>query len=482
MKGIVSIGLWGVLGVFCLAQTGKKPALSPALSPPPQFTMEEREAILAQWYVPGRYEVKLPPEAQRSGPWQVRLTPTGSQWLWDYNRLRGIPKGNPGQVPGPQNAEQVAWEKWIDARVSRDRWEAGQFAAKLNAGIQGRNVGSSVQEKLEAPANPGPMPPGLQALAGPAPSFASAVTPLLHVVTFDDKRQVALADNPAMQPRYAYYRNPQGVMSGGKRLKDIPEERLKSFFDRAGVSPKERKAMAAVSSLEGGFESVNTYDTGFVSVGVIQFACLKEGGGALGRMLLRFKADAPEEYQTYLRRFGVDVTPEGLLAVIDPDTGAERIGPDAAQAIIDDKRLIAVFCYAGDASDAFKVAQLSAAKAEFLPSEMDLSIDVKGKTLNGKVSDVIRSEAGLAILMDRKVNTGGLGQLIDLIAVCAEEMNASSLKDLAKYERDICVAMRFRTDFLADGSLSQPGPAVNSKRNYRELASRRASRNGRGGE
>ncbi|MFY7807506.1 MAG: hypothetical protein ACOVSV_00815, partial [Fimbriimonadaceae bacterium] len=82
-------------------------------------------------------------------------------------------------------------------------------------------------------------------------------------------------------------------------------------------------------------------------VGLIQFATLKEGGHSLGQVMLRMKQEDPEEFRTHFRKFGLDVTDNGLLMAADLESGATRIGPEANQQIIEDKQLIAAFQRAG---------------------------------------------------------------------------------------------------------------------------------------
>ncbi len=75
--------------------------------------------------------------------------------------------------------------------------------------------------------------------------------------------------------------------------------------------------------MEGGFESVNTYDTGWVSIGFIQFITGERGTGSLMEVLACLKKDNPEEYDRYFRRFGIDFDDRGILVVVDPSTAAE---------------------------------------------------------------------------------------------------------------------------------------------------------------
>jgi hypothetical protein len=83
---------------------------------------------------------------------------------------------------------------------------------------------------------------------------------------------------------------------------------------------------------------------------------------------------------------------------------------------------------------------------------------VDGAVLAGKVSDIVKSEAGLATLFDRKVNTGNINLFSTVVAQVAGEVHPAALADLAKYEFEIVDRMRYRRDYLSDASLSQPLP------------------------
>ena len=234
---------------------------------------------------------------------------------------------------------------------------------------------------------------------------------MLHEVTFEDGTKISWTDNRRMRKNYAYYRFERGIASEGVTVKTMPDDHLKALCDKAGISEPELKVMKAVSMLEGGFDAVNTYDTGYVSVGFIQFATLKDGGNSLGDMLAMYKREDPEDFQNDFRKFGIDVTDQAKLACLDPSTGAEVTGEAATRKVIEDKRLIAVFQYDGLKSDAYDSMQLRSAKAQFYPADDTITLSVNGQTLTGKVGDVFKSEAGLATLMDRKVNTGKLDPL-----------------------------------------------------------------------
>lgn len=431
----------------------------------PLFSDSERARLVTYWNAPGRYTISAPPEAKAAGAWQVRLTPDGSAWLLAYQKAVSGPAKLPptadgsGPVPGATavgtSVSTAGWETWVQSKIAHDRARAQNAAEVANAQAQGRPA-------LAAPAPPpplGPIPATLLSVCGNPPPFAAAVAPLRHVVSFEDEPGAlyVFPDNVKMRDRYAYYRFAQGTVAYGPALRDLPPADLDILFAQAGMSASEQKIARAVSKLEGGFETVNTYDTGYVSIGFLQFITASDGKGSLFEVLAREKTDRPAAFAGDFRAFGIDVDPATqTFAVVDPGTGAELSGVAAVQVLIADKRLAAVFQRAGRKSVAFRVAQIQVAKSHYWPSEDPLSVVVNGRTLAGKVSDVVRSEAGLATLFDRKINRGNIAPLADVVARVMARRGYKSLPDAARSERDIIKEMKYREDFLADRTLSQP--------------------------
>lgn len=414
--------------------------VAPALSwQQPAFTDEDRARAKAFWAVADRYVVT--PGAMP----EVRLTVAGSEWLYKYGHLKSKSKLIPTVDVKPAGVPQ-AWEDWITAKVAYDRAMAQKQIDEL------ATPGSQTSD-------PGPCPADLADQVGDPPIFAEACTPQTYAVRFDDGT-LTYADHVKMRPRYAYYRFAEGVADEGVPMRKVAPDRLDHLFRLAGVEPKVANVMKAVSALEGGFESVNTYDTGFVSVGFIQFASLKAGAGSLGAMLLRYKSADATDFDRDFRAYGIDVTPTGQIAVLDPATGEEAQGPEANAKIIADKRLIAVFGHAGSHSDAFIAAQISAAREQFYPDNDVITVNLGGQAQVVKVSDLITSEAGLATLMDRKVNTGKLDPLVAVVQRVADAHSVTALVDLVQYEAEIVQQLKYRRDYLADNTLSQPSSGI----------------------
>ncbi len=413
------------------------------------FTPQERAAIVAYWSAPGRYEVGAPQNAATKGPWTVRLTPDASRWFWAYQRAVAGP-GKP-----PPNADVKAappWEKWVQAKLDFDRAAAQRSADAANRALIPTLPAASIPDVPP----PGPIPTDLLEAVGNPPPFAAMAAPRRYRVVFDDADTYAFTDHPVMRARYAYYRWDMGVMDAGTPVRQMSNADLDAIFAAAGMTPSEARACKAVSRLEGGFDAVNTYDTGWVSIGFIQCISGENGTGSLMGVLDREKADTPEAYLRDFRRYGIDVTDNGVLAVVDPSTGAELVGNEAVRKVIEDKRLTACFQKAGRRSLEFRTAQVKVAKSHYWPAEDRVKITHNGRAFEFAVKDVIRSEAGMATLFDRKVNRGSIAPFGDVVARVMAERKCATIADVARYEREIVAALRFRADFLADSTLSQP--------------------------
>ena len=173
---------------------------------------------------------------------------------------------------------------------------------------------------------------------------------------------------------YPYLVTPTGVADEGTPVATRPE--APHLMRAVGLGRDERVALLKVSQREGGFEAVNTYDTGYVSVGFIQFAAMKSGTGSLTKLLERMRSDSPQDFHHYFQAYGIDVDDQDRLCAIDPSTGRVLHGDEAVSAIIADKRLTAVFSHAGAGSEAFQKAQIAQAADVFYAPSHDFRLRV----------------------------------------------------------------------------------------------------------
>lgn len=427
LSGVAALGLFPMGGAA--GQDGQ------IATPVPCFTDAEREAVRRYWGRDGRYIVVPSPDSTE----RVNVTVEGSTWFHSFTKVvSACRKTDP--------ITAAVWQGWWD-----------QFLPRQKAMVEGSDF---------LPMDPGPAPQGLvDAIGFPCPAlFYEKVTPTRYTVTFapeDAPAPFVYEDGIDFGKRdnyYAYYRQRNGVIRPGRPVRDVSggeQKHLEAIFARAGRSGFERRVLQAVSQYEGGFEAINTYDTGYISVGFIQFITAADGTGSLSEVLQRYKSDDPAGFQKDFRRFGIDVAPGPVLVCVNTVTGAELRGAEAVRQVIDDKRLTAVFERAA-AFDGFRLAQVAVARALYWPGEDTFPLPSGAGTV--RVADVVRSEAGMATLMDKKVNRGNIRDFADVAGRIMSERGLSDPRDLAQYERPIIAAMKYRGDFLSDATLSQPAP------------------------
>ena len=124
--------------------------------------------------------------------------------------------------------------------------------------------------------------------------------------------------------------------------------------------------------------------------------------------------------------------------------------------VVEDKRLTAVFQHAGRRSLAFRIAQVQIARSVYWPANDPVNIMLNGKAFKCRVCDVVKSEAGMATLFDRKVNRGNIKPFEDLLTKIMAKYRLDSLSKVVAYEKELIQGLQYRTDFLADATLSQP--------------------------
>jgi hypothetical protein len=253
--------------------------------------------------------------------------------------------------------------------------------------------------------------------------------------------------------------------------------KIESVYNNSGVqasSPQTvKKVFTVLSDLEGKFDAINTYDTGYVSAGFIQFISKSDGQGPLAAVLRDMKAKAPAEFKTYFQDLGIDVDNAGI-SVVDQDSTTDALlhGNAAVTKIRTDKRYTAKFQYAGAKSAEYQYAQARIAYKQYYFPDMNFSLDLdvpdppppkktKKVTVTGKYRDVLKSEAGKVASVDRCVQRGEPNARKTFHDACQEVVIANALtnptvEDLAQHQLDIVKKMKNRKDVLSDSTLSQP--------------------------
>ena len=74
------------------------------------------------------------------------------------------------------------------------------------------------------------------------------------------------------------------------------------------------------------------------------------------------------------------------------------------------------------------------------------------------LSDFVHTEAGKAVFLDRKVNTGNIGGTSAALQAIADAAKVDKIEDLAKYEALLIKCMYYRFDPMKTDDLAKPEP------------------------
>jgi hypothetical protein len=444
-----------------------------------------------------------PPPATTGAPAVQKMRAPGSQA--PVQRVAGVSAAAPISNIAVQRADPYSEE---DAKKIKEKWEKegayttsdtgdqketrAYYAWKVKANKVLKPTKTLTKEKIDElkawigkyeahelwalrstgtePEKPGNAPAELTALevkkgvplgAPPTPAYRKVTK--YDVTMPGTKNAYSFKDDP-VATSYSNLRNETGVAKLGKKIGTRAD--IDKRFDDAGVTDATvRKVMKKVSTEEGGFEAVNTYDTGFISSGFIQFISGETGNGSLSTVLREMKKSNATEFATYFHDLGIDVDDKGLV-VVDPSQGKQLRGSEAVQAVMNDKRLTAVFHQAGANSAAFQAAQIKTGYSEYYVADHSFTVKEGTVTISGKYGDVLKSEAGKTAIMDRGVQRGVPGTKEVFKKVCRDLIKAhklTTLEELAKYEITIIASIQNRIKVLEDSDLTQPAAAPADK-------------------
>ncbi|MFM9873327.1 MAG: hypothetical protein ACKVQS_07675 [Fimbriimonadaceae bacterium] len=413
-------------------------------SPAGAFSETEADRLVSYWNQPERMKSE---DVNPSQPYQPVYSPIASAWLYNFYKKR-----DPNQPLIPtkpvvaRTARHKEWDATIDQQYSQDYAWAQSVAAWMNAGIASNQTEGPVSRPLS------PIPADLQTTAGTPPPFFLVNRP--QKITINLESYFGIFEEGVEVPRkYPFLRSAIGTVSSSTPPNDYE---LNTLAAAANLPKNLIKPLAAVARLEGGFDTINTYDTGGISMGIIQFASLMTGRGSLSTLLQTYKNRQPSEYAANFRRYGIDIAFDGRLTVIDPRTGFENSGADAVRVVVEDKRLTAVFQRAAKLSSNFRAAQVRLLGDSYNPAKLSIPVTLGSITTSVQISNFINSEAGLATLMDRLVNRGTIDPLPAVVSNLARENNITTISGLASLEKLVIERMTYRHDFLAVSNLGQP--------------------------
>jgi LysM repeat protein len=177
-----------------------------------------------------------------------------------------------------------------------------------------------------------------------------------------------------------------------------------SSFMKAGLSNAQAQMLKEVSKHEGCFDAINTWDKAIFSFGFIQLA-----GGVTGSRLpgfmLNVKTKEPNLFNELFKKFGVDVN-GNVISVVD-DNGSNQSDMAAYTALQRSRQICGVWARAGYHPRVAELQIEAAAQYYLAPAltKIRLNLTVGGTIVpNVPITDIIRSVAGQATLIDITVN------------------------------------------------------------------------------
>jgi peptidoglycan endopeptidase LytF len=235
-----------------------------------------------------------------------------------------------------------------------------------------------------------------------------------------------------------HMRYPEGILYPGQSTIDLPNECVASV----GLTRQQAAALEFVSTHEGKYDAINSYDSAIFSYGCIQFVGAAAPGGSLNRLLINMKRFAPARFAQVFQQVGIDTN--GITTTVLDDNGRTLAGDEAWLYIQRNLPLYGAFIQAGFEPD-LVLEQLRAANDLYVQPTLNtrLQLNVGGITLTvPRLSDLITSEGLLTALIAIAINrgTGAMGRLVaEVMATLAQArgiQNAEGLRQLD--ERLIC--------------------------------------------
>lgn len=280
-----------------------------------------------------------------------------------------------------------------------------------------------------APASPTPSRPAWPVAPGPstsAPSAANSVAAARQQYVLDARQEgdyqryfltvplpnggsvVAIMRDNLTNSAHMLY--PKGVMYAGQSLLELDMAAIQSV----GLTAQQAHALQYVSTHEGKFDAINSYDRGIFSYGFIQFVGAQAHGASLNRLLASMKANAPSAFQRIFQRPGIDVE-NGSMTVLN-DTGRKLTGDPAWLYVQETVRLYGPFIQAG--FDPLLVReQLRMANELYVQPSLNFRLDIPVGTTRIRVPrlrDLFSSEGALTAIFALCINQG-IGGMTTLV-------------------------------------------------------------------
>ncbi|MCC6410860.1 MAG: LysM peptidoglycan-binding domain-containing protein [Saprospiraceae bacterium] len=180
-------------------------------------------------------------------------------------------------------------------------------------------------------------------------------------------------------------------------------------IQQVGLSTQQARALQYVSTHEGKFDAINSYDKAIFSYGFIQFAGAAAVGASLNRVMASMKTNASAAFNRIFQSVGIDVS-GGVV------TANGNSGDNAWLYIQKNLPLYGAFIQAGFDKELVR-EQLRMANDLYVQPALNWKLDVNVGGINvaiPKLSSILKSEAALTIVIALAINqgNGGMGRMV----------------------------------------------------------------------
>lgn len=216
----------------------------------------------------------------------------------------------------------------------------------------------------------------------------------------------------------ATYKGNSGHVYYGSLRPDA--DTIQQELERLGLPSEDARILAAVSGHEGGFDTIQTYDSAKFTWGFIQFA----GTGGLHNVMTNIKAQAPNEFQEYFGIYGIDVADGKVIVHKD---GQVLDGQNALNELHDNPELWGGFLRASQ-DPTIQTLQVKTAYDSYYQPIMNEQVSLGGQTYT--LGELFKdNDYGRAMLFDRAVQRG-VGGAHKLFTQAIAQSGANSPDDL----------------------------------------------------
>jgi peptidoglycan endopeptidase LytF len=223
---------------------------------------------------------------------------------------------------------------------------------------------------------------------------------------------------------------PGGIMYNGQSNIELNVGSIQSV----GLNASTARALQYVSTHQGKFDAINSYDKAIFSYGFIQFAAAVAQGGSLNRLLASMKANAPGAFSRVFQNVGIDVA--GNNVRVADDKGNWLQGDQAWLYIQKTVPLYGAFIQAGF-EPSLVLEQLRMANALYVQPAMvaKLSLNIVGSPMTAILQDIFTSEGFRTISIAVGINRGIGGMSRDVVAPATSQVaTRTGISDLRQID------------------------------------------------